>query len=786
MKYKKNIQWIAGSSIAILVAALFTLDALFPLKLPHHQANLFARVVTDSQGMPLRVFPDAQGVWRYPISLDRVSPLYVQALLSYEDRHFWIHPGVNPFSMLRAVGQALWHQKYVSGGSTITMQVARLLHPNTRSIRGKLYQMTRAFQLEWHFTKKEILQMYLDIAPFGGTIEGVQAASYAYLNKPAVELTHAEAALLAVLPQSPTRFRPDRNPQPAQIARNKVLQRMLTLGVWQQKEVRDAMQETVYANQLQAPNRAPLLARSLVKKYKNSALLHSTIDGDLQRSLEDYISRYRNLLPKHSSLALLVVDNKDASVRAYVGTAEFGNQERFGYLDMVQAQRSPGSTLKPFLYAMGIEQGLIHSQSLLSDVPRAGLSYRPSNFSGGFNGPVSATEALRRSLNLPAVDLLEQLGPNYFAGRLQQGGLNLSIPGNGQAGLALILGGAGTSLQQLVEAYSALARKGQSAQLRFRQNDPLKPRYLLDPGSAWIVWKILRDTPRPDRLHTFQSMQSHPAIAWKTGTSYGFRDSWSIGVSQRYTVGVWVGRPDATPMPGHYGGETAAPLMFDVFEQLQPGSLMTADEELPKPDSVSQAVICWPLGTEYKRADAPFCDEKHIAWILDQTIPRTVMQGQNPLTIQLDAHSKKRIAGGCSSAETKPMRVALWPAQLEPWLDYQQRRHYRIPALDPHCPQNDSLSLALPNITGVEDGSRRQVSFTRSSEKHQLMPAADLGVSGGAGEFNWYINGHYHYHSKANQTVRHPFKKSGRYEIVVVDEQGQTDRRSITIEERQR
>lgn len=770
LRQSRRVRW-ALLTVLVGCALVWSLDRLFPLHLPS-QHDLFARVVTDSEGRPLRAFPDSNGVWRYPITLEEVSPLYLEALINYEDRAFWIHPGFNPLAFGRALAQAIFNGHVVSGGSTLTMQVARLLHPHSRTIPGKLYQLLRALQLEWHLSKREILQLYLNLAPFGGTIEGVQAAAYAYLDKPASALTHGEAALLAVLPQSPTRIRPDRNPARAQAARDKVLQRMARLGVWDAQTVADAMQETVYANTLRPPQSAPLLASTLVQRHRDSALIHSTINGRLQRNLEDYVSRYRSRLPLHSSLAVLVVDNRDLSVRAYVGAVEFGNQQRFGYLDMVQAQRSPGSTLKPFLYAMALEDGLIHSESLLSDVPRSGSQYRPGNFSGGFSGPVSVAEALQRSLNVPAVSLLEQYGAQRFADRLAQGGLPLTLPGDKSPGLAIILGGAGVTLENLVGAYSALARNGMGGKLRYRQQDPLQERYLLEPGAAWITWQMLQATPRPDRLRTLAQVRDRHAIAWKTGTSYGFRDAWSVGVSQRYTVGVWVGRPDGTPMPGHYGGETAAPLMFDIFQQLNDRS-----GPPPQPAQVSRKVICWPLGLALEQTEPAHCEQQRTAWVLNDTVPPTLGGGRNPLPLWLDPKTGKRVTALCGGGGHQLRMVALWPAAVEPWLPGARRRANRIPPLDSRCGEDQLLMVSAPLIQGVEEGARLMPSVDQ-----QQMPLVRLSAAGGVGELQWYINGVWRYSSKAHQAFSHRFDSTGRYEIVVVDEQGQTDRRRLTVE----
>ena len=414
--------WLRWSTVAVLVS-LLVLDLAFPPPLPKIRDT--STLVVARDGTPLRAFADRDGVWRYPASPDTVSPLYLQALLNYEDRWFWKHPGINPWALMRAAGQFVRHGRVVSGGSTLTMQVARMLDRHSRTPWGKVKQMLRAMQLEAHLSKREILTLYLERAPFGGTIEGVDAASWAYLGKPASRLSHAEAALLAVLPQSPSRLRPDRHPDAARVARDKVLQRMVDLGVWSKAQVDDARIEPVVARRLQAPLSAALLAERLRRQRPRAPRITSTLDAGLQRTLEERVQGYFSSLPARTSAALLVVDNATMEARAYVGSVAFADRERLGHVDMVQAWRSPGSTLKPFLYGLALDDGLIHSESLLVDAPQSFGGYRPGNFDAAFNGPVSAADALRLSLNVPAVDLLDRVGPARFSARLANNGLTL-------------------------------------------------------------------------------------------------------------------------------------------------------------------------------------------------------------------------------------------------------------------------------------------------------------------------------------------------------------------------
>ncbi|MDP2561355.1 penicillin-binding protein 1C [Psychrobium sp. 1_MG-2023] len=760
-------------------AGLKLLDVFYPLQLPEQQQQ-FARVVVDQHNIPLRTFADKDGIWRYPVTIDEVSPRYIQALLNYEDRWFWYHPGVNPFSILRAAKQNIVNGRIISGGSTLSMQVSRILYPHSRSLWGKTTQLLRTLQLEWHLEKRDILEIYLNNAPFGGTIEGVQAASYTYLNKSAKTLTHAEAALLAVLPQAPTRYRPDLHNQAAQQARNKVLKRMADFGVWSQETIEGAMLEQVFSYNFRPQQLAPLLSRRLLARAMDQAVVKSTIDSDLQQGLAQALASYMTRLPQRSSGAIMVVDNHTSAVKAYIGTADFANSSRFGYVDMVQATRSPGSTLKPFLYALALDEGLIHSHSLLADVPREWGDYRPSNFSGLFHGPVSAHDALQRSLNIPAVDLLERYGANRFVARLQNAGLALTIPQD-KPNLAVILGGAGTSLEQLVQSYSAFANQGQVTKLRFLQSELQQPkvtRNLLSPASAWIVQQTLSGISRPDSINTLAATRIRDRFAWKTGTSYGFRDSWAIGLNQDYTIGVWLGRPDGTAMAGHYGRVTAGPLLFTVVDQL-----IHRFAEIEQPDNVTLETICWPLGTLAKDQPKGFCQRQQQAWIIDQVIPPTwhsadvdAWQG-GVFKFWLAADSQQRVSMSCAVAQKVPKQVALWPKILEPWISPSSRRERVIPKLDPRCANEAIAVSATLKITGVEAGS-----IYRSAGNSSQSASIWLKSVGGSGEKHWYINGQHRYTTSANGKVEHVLSEVGQQQIIVQDQLGNTDVISIMVQ----
>ena len=768
------LRWALGG-VVLVVALLWLADRIWPLPLPQDD---LARVVLAEDGTPLWRFADANGVWRYPVHTSDVSPYYLDALLTYEDRWFYQHPGVNPLALVRATWQNLSGARVVSGGSTLSMQVARLLDPHSRTLHGKLRQLWRTAQLEWHLSKDEILNLYLNRAPFGGTLQGVAAASWAYLGKSPSQLTHAEAALLAVLPQAPSRLRPDRHPQRAQEARDKVLRRLAEFKVWPQSAVDEALEEPLLLAPRLEPSLAPLLARRL-NRPDSPPLIRTTLDATLQRRLEDLLLGWRARLPEHTSAAILVVEEESMAVRAYLGSVDINDTKRFGHVDMISALRSPGSTLKPFLYGMALDDGLIHSESLLQDVPRRYGDYRPGNFSMGFTGAVPASTALSSSLNLPAVQLLEAYGPKRFAAQMRIGGMPLALPALAEPNLALILGGAGSRLEDLVSGYGALARDGKSATLRLQPDDTLRERPLLSPGAAWIVRRILSGQARPDRDPRAELVQ-RPVLAWKTGTSYGFRDAWAIGVGPRYLIGVWIGRPDGTPVPGQFGLASAAPLMLQVHDVLtnRDSQRGISAPVKPVPANIGVAAICWPLGQPMSRSD-PNCRRQRFAWTLDNTTPPTLQALDQPLSVGLMesiwVNAKGlRVDAHCPGAT--PQNIALWPAPLEPWLPRIERREARIPAADPDCPP-PALAAASPlSIVGVREGD--QLRLPAASQQALRLKISALG---GSGRRWWFLNGAPLGDSANQDSINASFERLGRYQLSVLDEAGQTARIEFSV-----
>ncbi|OTQ59019.1 penicillin-binding protein 1C [Gilliamella sp. A7] len=741
--------------LVLLVSSFFVADYLFPLSVSQNKTT--QTVIADDE-TPLWRFADKNGIWRYSVSLDEVPDYYLDVLLNYEDRYFYDHIGINPISLLRAAWQNISNDRIVSGGSTISMQVARLLYPHDRTLFGKLKQIFRTFQLELHYSKKEILTLYINHAPYGGTIEGIGAASWSYFGKQPKALTRSEAVLLAVLPQAPSRLRPDRFPERAKQARDKVLDRLAEYQVWPNDLIEQVRRDEVWVYPRKAPQLAPLLAYRLKQQYPNEDIIHSTIDVSLQYNLEDLAVNRKKQLPPKSSLAILVVDHTDMTVKGYVGSADFNDKERFGQIDMIRALRSPGSTLKPFIYAFAIDDGMIHSESLLQDVPRITSDYRPTNFDEGFYGPVSASEALRKSLNLPAVQLIELYGPKRFSAKLAGIGLPLSSIAN-EPNISYILGGASLRMDNLVSAYSAFARHGEVSPLRFTKKEPLINKPLISDGSAWI---------------TRQMLINSNLLAYKTGTSYGYRDAWAVGVNPRYLIGVWVGRPDGTPVAGQYGSISAMPILQQVNSILlnrenRLNRLITSNK---KPESVSSMKICWPLGQPLPESDVN-CHRQKTAWILDKMVPPTLstyselknnIYRSGWINIWVNARGE-RVAADCLGAQKK--QVALWPVSLENWLLTKERRQSILPPIDKTCPIMGKDIFTSLNIVGIRD-----------KQLIRALPGVDqvtidLTPEGGYGEKWWFLDGDLVANSQNNEKIALTVVKKGKHRLLLLDESGQ-------------
>ena len=581
-------RWIFGLAVALWAAALARdgVDAwVDATKLPPLVIATSPEVV-DRDGHLLRAYTVADGRWRLATSVGRVDAAYIDMLIRYEDKRFYDHHGVDPIAMARAVLQAVRNRRVVSGGSTVTMQVARLLEETgTGRVTGKLRQMRVALALERRLTKDQILTLYLHLAPFGGNLEGVRAASIAWFGKEPLRLTPAEAALLVAIPQSHETRRPDRAHDAATAARARVLARAAHDGILDADQSRAALSEPVPAARRPFPQRAPHLADRLRTASPTAARIATTLDGKLQDRLDRLAATAVEGHGARLQVAILVADHRTGEILASIGSAAYTEAAREGFVDMTQALRSPGSTLKPLVYALAFDEGLAHPETLIDDKPVTFGTYAPQNFDKMFRGTIRVRQALQLSLNIPVVTLTEALGPARLLAAMDRAGMQAEIPPPGQPGLAIALGGIGTSLQDMVQLYAALARGGTALPLH-ATGDPGPGARVVSATAAWAVADILSGMIPPPGAPANR-------LAYKTGTSYGHRDAWAIGFDGTHVIGIWMGRPDGTPVPGAFGADLAAPLLFQAFNRLKPdlaplpppppATLLLATSQLPPP-----------------------------------------------------------------------------------------------------------------------------------------------------------------------------------------------------------
>ena len=607
MKIRRTLWLSCGMAAgALLALAAYSLKLFEPL--PLDAAASSSRLVLDRDGHLLRAFTTPDGRWRLDAKPEDVSPTYLSLLLTFEDRRFWKHPGVDPAAMGRAVLQAVRHGRLIAGGSTLAMQVARLLRGSpTHSLSAKFQQIADAARLEATLSKREILSLYLKLAPYGGNLEGVRAASLAYFGKEPNRLSIAEAAVLVAIPQSPEKRRLDRGIDEAGTAsqaktpsscpspqgekdrsncsqqmfegpggfdgryrslleaRNRVILRAAAAHVITQADARTAIAQAAPRGRREFPAFAPHLSGRMIAAAPNEYAIQTTIDGRLQEAAEQITRRNAQAFGEKVSVAALVVSNRTGEVLAHVGSAGYFDETRLGAIDMTAAIRSPGSALKPFIYGLAFEDGLAHPETLIEDKPVRFDTYAPANFDAAFHGTVTVRTALQLSLNVPAVKVLNEVGPVKLAARFRDAGMPFPVPRN----LTVALGGVGLSLENLTGLYLALARGGSAIPIQYLNgntgpvwNAPDAP-VLLQPAAAWYVTDILRGAPVP-------ASATPGAIAFKTGTSYGFRDAWAAGFDGEYTIAVWVGRPDATSVPGLVGLRVAAPVLFELFGAIGP------------------------------------------------------------------------------------------------------------------------------------------------------------------------------------------------------------------------
>lgn len=733
-----------------------------------------AVVVTDRAGEPLRFLLPADQRWRFPVHLSELPPEVPRALVASEDRWFWRHPGVNPVAIVRAAWSNVRAGEVVSGASTIPMQIARMAEPGPRSLPRKLREAFRAVQLERRYGKRELLEIYLNLTPYGGNVEGIGAAAWFYFGKTPDRLSLGEIALLTALPRSPVRYDPTVHPAAARAARDQVLRQLAARGAFPRREIADAGAQPVPRARRRPPFSAPHLTELAVRRSPGEARLRTSLDRGVQALAEEEVrGRIADLRATGiGNAAVVVIENGTHAVRALVGSAGFDETAFQGQVNGAVARRSPGSTLKPFLYAMALDQGRIIPDSWLLDVPTDFSGYVPENYDERYRGRVTVREALVFSLNASAVRLLSTVGLADFHRLLRRGGLaTLDKPAE-HYGLPLILGSGEVRLVDLVNLYSSLAGGGLHRPFRLAEapeggegRTPQGER-LFSPAAAQAITGILTDLRRPDLPESWDLTRAGPAVAWKTGTSYGHRDAWAVGFSRRWTIGVWVGNFDGRPRKGISGSQHAGPLLFDLFRALagreagrEPGS---ADP--PATGAPDEIEVC----AESRELPGPFCP-------LRLRVP--YLPGRSHLAactwhrrVLVDAATGDLLAGDCLAGRAHAFRLlTVFPPELVAWWRAQGNPVPGLPRLSPACgsiPEGEPPRIVSP------DGTTPYRLRRAAPPEHQRIPLV-AHASPDAGRLFWYQDGRL-VAATAPQESRFLPTVRGEHRLVVTDDLGRS------------
>lgn len=772
--------WLVG---VLLLAGILVGVRVWP-HTPLHDWQPSSTAVYDDQGRLLRLTLASDDRYRLWVPLEQISPQLVQGVLMHEDDWYHWHPGFNPYGLLRGAWVTYVRHGDPQGGSTITMQLARLLwHLNTRSPLGKLVQIARAVQLELCYSKHDILEAYLNFAPYGRNVEGVGAASLAYFDKTAAQLSLPEALTLAVIPQDPARrLRADAepadvriNPQLAQ-ARNRLYAR------WLERHPADASLRSLFALPLtlrrlsQLPFEAPQAVEQVLAAQRSSAdpapmRIDTTLDLDLQHSLERQVSRYvaRNNPRGIRNASALLIDTRDMGVKALVGSADYFDASIDGQVNGTLAKRSPGSTLKPFIYALGFDQGVLHPQTVLRDVPTAFGPYAPENFDGHFLGPITATQALIRSRNIPAVWVASQLQQPSLYQFLRNAGIS-HMASEKHYGLALVLGGGEVTMQELGDLYAMLANRGMLRPLRFTAQAPqVDGRRVLSDASTFMVMDMLRQNPRPDEASGAQP--DRLPVYWKTGTSWAFRDAWTAGSFGPYVLVVWVGNFDSTGNPAFVGAEAAAPLFFQIVDAIHAERPRLHEPIRHMPADLKRVRICLASG----ELPNQWCPQTGLTWFIPGVSPIRVSHVHRPLVID-DATGLP----ACPPYAGKYTHVEVyefWSSDMQQ-VFAQAGMPRRAPPRNPACVDAGQPDGDPPRITSPLRGSTYALRLKQlGSERIAFSASADAG----AHALFWFVNDAYVGRSVPGQSLFWQPNHMGSYTVRVVDDRGRSDQRPLDV-----
>ena len=760
---------VRGVVLAIaILAAPFLLDRLFPF--PHAKLHRpAATIVYDRDGEPLRMFLPGDDKYRFPVTLDEVPPELVRALIASEDRHFYRHPGVDPLAMLRASRSNVRARRVVSGASTIPMQIARMAEPRRRSLRSKAVESLRAMQLSAHYSKRELLELYVNLAPYGSNIEGVGAASYFYFGKEPRRLSLGEIALLTTLPRSPNRYDPFRDPIAARNARDRVLAQLHERGAFTSKEIAEARRQQLPGKRRRVPFAAPHWCELARREAPTVSRLHTTLDPRVQRIAQQRVTaRVAEMRSRGvENAAVVVIDNASREVRALVGSADFFDGHGDGQNNGAVARRSPGSALKPFLYAKAIDDGRLVPETYLLDIPTDYSGYVAENYDGAYRGRVTTRDALIQSLNAPAVHLVSELGVDSFLTTLRRGGLRTLDRSSADYGLPLILGAGEVRLLDLTNLYATLAEGGVHRPVRiFGGAKPTaRGERIFSAEATALITEVLCELRRPDMPQGWELTADTPRIAWKTGTSYGHRDAWSIGFTSRYTIGVWIGNFDGHGVKGLSGSEDAAPLLFDLFRGIDHTSV--ARRATPRLESIEICAVSHELPTPHCRERVSIARIAGVSRLASCTIHRLLI---------VDAKTGQRLIGGC--VETRPSITRVFAIDPPELVSYRRANGEQVTMLPPvSAACRDVDAEQRPRIVSPDPTTPYRIRRDAPLQYQEIRLSAESGSD--VASLYWYQDGVLIATQRPERSV---FVRpvAGLHRIAVVDDMGRAH--SVTYE----
>lgn len=720
-----------------LLLCFISADFLFPLRVD----TKYAQIILSKEGKPLHTFLSADDKWRIQCALSDCSPLLLKAILEKEDRFFYYHFGVNPLAVFRALGKNLVRGKTVSGASTITMQVVRLLEPKSRTYFHKLLESFRALQLEWHYSKSEILTMYLNLVPYGGNIEGVRAASLLYFGIEPKALSLAQAVVLSVVPNRPTSLALGKKNAAILQARNRWLRRFVRRGVFGQSAVEEALSEPLEAFRRASPKKAPHFSVWLNAHRPNRAVLHTSLEYETQARVAALAAQYLKRTKRFdvNNAAVLVVENASKKIVAYVGNPDFADSRHAGQVNGVVALRSPGSTLKPFVYGLTFDRGIYTPRSILHDVPSRFENYAPENFDQVFDGKVSLRDALKNSLNLVAVKSLEKVGVPALIELLEKANFRSISRSKHHLGLSLALGGCGVSLWEMAGLYSALATEGAFRPLSYLNGqvaaDSLQ---LVSPEAAFMLTDILSGLDRPDLPARYLAGRKVPKICWKTGTSYGRKDAWSIGFNKKYTVAVWLGNFNGRGARALTGATTATPLLFKIFNTIDYNS---RSDWYEMPENLSERLVCQESGLP----PSAHCQKLVSDFFIPMVSSVKTCRCQKLVFLSEDEHHTYCPHCLPSSGYKK----AYFPNYAAEILAFHKKNRLPLRLPPPHYAHCSKVALgdASPRILSPIDGREYLIEGTETELALQCQIAND------ADEVYWYINNKFFAKSAASKPL---------------------------------